>query len=309
MNTLYLKYVLEVEQTGSISQAAQNLFMAQPNLSKAIKDLERDLGYSVFKRTTSGVTITEKGAEFLYHARKVMEQLTEIDKISGRSDAESKRFKISIPRGSYIANGFTAFISELQITHGIDITINETNAMQTISNVADRGYNMGIIRYQLTDEEIFRSRLKNNKLEQETIWEFEYVLVMSKDHPLATKDKICVEDLQEYTKITHGDIEIPHTKHQENDEGTKSKKTIYIYERGSQFDLLANVPTTYMWVSPIPDSYLEKNNLVQRACKAKNNRYKDVLIYRQDYKLGGYDKLFQNKIYESKVEVASTKYY
>ena len=87
------------------------------------------------------------------------------------------------------------------------------------------------------------------------------------------------------------------------------KKTIYIYERGSQFDLLANVPTTYMWVSPIPDSYLEKNNLVQRACKAKNNRYKDVLIYRQDYKLGGYDKLFQNKIYESKVEVASTKYY
>ena len=58
----------------------------------------------------------------------------------------------------------------------------------------------------------------------------------------------------------------------------------------------ANVPTTYMWVSPIPDSYLEKNSLVQRACKAKNNRYKDVLIYRQDYKLGDYDKLFQNKI-------------
>ena len=103
MNTLYLKYVLEVEKTGSISQAAQNLFMAQPNLSKAIKDLERELGYSIFKRTTSGVTITEKGAEFLYHAKKVMEQLTEIDKLSGRNDAESRRFKISIPRGSYIA--------------------------------------------------------------------------------------------------------------------------------------------------------------------------------------------------------------
>ena len=87
------------------------------------------------------------------------------------------------------------------------------------------------------------------------------------------------------------------------------EKTIYVYERGSQFDLLANVPTTYMWVSPIPDSYLEKNNLVQLACKNGNNRYKDVLIYRQDYKLGDFDKLFQNKIYESKVEVASAKYY
>ena len=85
-------------------------------------------------------------------------------------------------------------------------------------------------------------------------------------------------------------------------------RTIYVYERGSQFDLLANIPTTYMWVSPIPDSYLQKNNLVQRACKTDDNLYKDVLIYRKDYELGEYDKLFQKKLYESKVEVASSKY-
>lgn len=307
MNTLYLKYVLEVEQSGSISQAAKNLFMAQPNLSKAIKDLESELGYNIFTRTHGGVMVTEKGAEFLYHARKMMEQVAEIEKLSSRIDEQSKQFKISIPRGSYIANGFTAFVAELEIPYGIDITINETNALQTISNVADRGYNMGIIRYQLSDEGFFKSRLKNNKLEQETIWEFEYVLVMSKEHPLAEKEKICVEDLQDYMKITHGDIEIFHTQNEEVRE-EHSKKTIYVYERGSQFDLLANVPTTYMWVSPIPNSYLEKNGLVQRACKAKNNRYKDVLIYRQDYRLGEYDKLFQKKIYESKVEVASAKY-
>ena len=66
MNTLHLKYALEIEKTGSISQAAQNLFMAQPNLSKAIKDLENELGYVIFKRTSSGVIATEKGAEFLY---------------------------------------------------------------------------------------------------------------------------------------------------------------------------------------------------------------------------------------------------
>lgn len=309
MNTLYLKYVLEIERTGSISQAAQNLYMAQPNLSKAIKDLEKDLGYNVFKRTSSGVAITEQGAEFLYHARKIMEQMAEIEKLSDRKDAQNVQFKISIPRGSYIANGFTSFVADLQIPHGIDITINETNALQTISNVADRGYNMGIIRYQLSDEENFRIRLKNNKLEQETIWEFEYVLVMSENHPLAAKEKIFVEDLQEYMKITHGDIDIPHMSGMTNQKEKCGSKTIYVYERGSQFDLLANVPVTYMWVSPIPDSYLEKNHLIQRSCEAKNNRYKDVLIYRQDYKLGEYDKLFQKKIYESKVEVASAKYH
>lgn len=310
MNTLYLKYALEVERLGSISQAAQSLYMAQPNLSKAIKDLEGELGYSIFKRTSSGVTVTEKGTEFLYHARKMMEQILEIEKLSRKLDVQSRQFKISIPRGSYIANGVTAFVADLRIEQGIDITINETNALQTISNVADRGYNMGIIRYQVSDEDVFKSRLRNNKLESETLWEFEYVLVMSKAHPLAMKEKICVEDLQEYMKITHGDIEIPHMQMEEWDEdSTLPRKTIYVYERGSQFDLLANVPTTYMWVSPIPNSYLEKNGLVQRACKARNNRYKDVLIYRQDYKLGEYDKLFQKKIYESKVDVASAKYY
>ncbi len=311
MNTLYFKYALEVERAGSITQAAQSLYMAQPNLSKAIKDLEEELGYAIFNRTSSGIKVTEKGGEFLYHAGKMMEQLAEMEKISERDENTRQKFKISIPRGSYIANGFTAFVSELQMTQGIDITINETNALKTISNVTDSGYNMGIIRYQKSDEDYFKTCLKNNKLEHETIWEFEYVLVMSIKHPLAHKPVITEEDLQDYVKITHGDIDVPHTKNAGNTASfgkTSEAKTIYVYERGSQFDLLANVPTTYMWVSPIPDSYLEKNRLVQRACKMENNLYKDVLIYRQDYQLGEYDKLFQKKLYESKVEVAATKY-
>ena len=241
-----------------------------------------------------------------------MEQLAEMEKIAGRESDEKHRYKISIPRGSYIANGFTAFVSELNMSHGMEITINETNALKTISNVTDRGYNMGIIRYQVSDEDFFNTCLRNNHLEQETIWEFEYVLVMSKQHPLADKPDLSVEDLRNYVKITHGDIDIPHARnveHSMNQHTFMPQKTIYVYERGSQFDLLANVPDTYMWVSPIPNTYLEKNCLVQRACMAENNRYRDVLIYRQDYELVEYDKLFQKKIYESKVEVASAKYH
>lgn len=309
MNTLYLKYVLEIEKAGSISQAAQNLFMAQPNLSKAIKDLEGELGYSIFKRTSSGVTVTERGNEFLFHARKMAEHISEIEKLSRRTGTDSIQFKISIPRGSYIASGVTAFVGELPIASGLDVTINETNTLRTISNVADRGYNMGIIRYNVADEEVFHSRLKNNKLESETLWEFEYVLVMSREHPLAGKEKIFAEDLQDYIKITHADIENQHEQDYRNSvKSSKPEKTIYVYERGSQFDLLTNVPTTYMWVSPIPETVLEKNGLVQRVCADQDNRYKDVLIYRRDYRLGEFDKLFQKKIYESKVDVASAKY-
>lgn len=306
INTLYLTYALEIERVGSITQAAQNLYMAQPNLSKALKELEKELGFSIFKRVASGVKVTEEGAQFLYHAKRIIEQIEAVSRIGEKSGTDKLKYKISIPRGSYIVDGFTSFVSELHFEKGMEITINETNALGTILNVADKGYNIGIIRYQAKDEEFFLNSLKSNHLSYETIWEFEYVLVMSANHPLAKKEEIIIDDLKEYIKITHGDIELPHDKYIKKK--NQNNNIIYVYERGSQFDLLYNVPNTYMWVSPIPEKVLKKNHLIQRVCKAEDNWYKDVLIFREDYHFSEYDRLFQKKIYESKVDVASIQY-
>ena len=306
MNTTYLIYALEIERVGSISQAAQNLYMAQPNLSKAIRELEKELGFTIFKRTAKGVRPTEAGTEFLYHARQIMEQVGAVERISQRIGTDKLKYKISIPRGSYIVDGFTSFLSELELEKGMEVTINETNALGTIRNVADRGYNLGIIRYQMLDETQYLTMLKNNHLTYETIWEFEYVLVMSKNHPLANKETITPGDLSEYTKITHGDIELPHVRRINHEAEMTPRNVIYVYERGSQFDLLTNVPTTYMWVSPIPQKLLDKLQLVQRICRAEDNLYKDVMIFREDYHITEHDRLFQKKIYESKVDVSMT---
>ena len=306
MNTLYLTYALEIEKVGSITQAAKNLYMAQPNLSKAIRELEKETGFAIFKRTTTGVKPTEEGSEFLFYAKNISNQLGAMKQISQRAGSEKLKYKISIPRGSYIADGFTSFVSELKLEKGMEVTVNETNDIGTISNVADHGYNIGIIRYQVINEDYFLTMLKNNHLVSETLWEFEYIVVMSKKHPLADKENITIEDLKEYTKITHGDIELPHDKYSKAKK-SNSRNVIYVYERGSQFDLLANVPSTYMWVSPIPQSLLEKNQLVQRVCKAENNLYKDVIIFREDYRLNEYDILFQKKLYESKVDVSTKR--
>lgn len=282
--------------------------MAQPNLSKALKELERELGFSVFKRTSVGVKVTEEGAQFLYHARRIMEQFEAVERIGDKTTADKFRYKISIPRGSYIVDGFTTFVSELQLEKGMEITINETNAMGTIVNVADKGYNIGIIRYQVKDDDYYMNYLRSNHLVSEMIWEFEYVLVMSENHPLAHKEDITMEDLKTYTKITHGDIEIPHDKFAGKEKKNQNINVIYVYERGSQFDLLSNVPNTYMWVSPIPEKILKKNHLIQKICKAEDNLYRDVLIFRKDYQISDYDRLFQKKLYESKVDVSTSHY-
>ena len=214
--------------------------------------------------------------------------------------------KILSASPSYIVDGFTAFVSELALNHGMEITINETNAMGTIVNVANRSYNIGIIRYPISEEEIFQKSIKNNHLLMETIWEFEGVLVMSKDNILASKENIDKSDLEGMIEIAHGDIELPYDNILRRDKRANGN-TIFVYERGSQFDLLSNVSSTYMWVSPIPDKVLQKNNLVQRVCRAEAEKFKDVLIYREDYRLNEIDKLFQKKIYEAKVDVASSK--
>ena len=305
MNTLYFKYAVEVEKAASITRAAENMYMAQPNLSKAIKELEETLGYTIFDRTKRGMVPTEKGADFLIYARKIVEQLNEMEMLSQDSGNCSQNFKISIPRGSYIASGFTKFMMELNYDEEMDITISETNSMETIGDVVNGKCNIGVIRYQSLYENYFLEYLKNKELAYKTVWDFEYVLVMSENNPLAHAKSITPEDLRKYIEIAHGDTEIPYISNRSNMGDKNQRKKIFVYDRGSQFDTLTNVHNSYMWVSPIPESYLKQYGLVQRTCKVDNNQYKDILIYKEGYKFSSFDQLFEKKLNESKEEVSS----
>jgi DNA-binding transcriptional LysR family regulator len=307
MNTLHFKYAVEVERTRSITQAAENLFMAQPNLSKAIKELEDTLGIEIFERTPKGVVPTSKGAEFLVYAKNVLDQLGKMERLYRPEDAECQSFKISIPRGSYIASAFTRFAAGLDTDKEIDVYVQETNSMQAISNVADEGFSLGIIRCQTDYESYFLDYLEEKRLASEPIWEFEYLALMSRRHPLASAKKVVFDELVQYIEIVHGDTAIPYlpaVKVRKSD----AKKCIYVYERCSQFDLLSSIPKTYMWVSPIPDHFLDLYGLVQRKCHAANHKYKDLLVYPKGYEFTALDRQFIDRLFASKNEVAFRQY-
>lgn len=310
MNTLHLKYAIEVERTCSITQAAENLFMGQPSLSKAIKELEDTLGYSIFERTSKGVTPTQKGREFFTYARNILLQLEKMEALSHPQCADIQNFTITIPRGSYIAEAVTSFVSELDSTKGIHVNIQETNSVQAINNVIDGTFHLGIIRYQIDYENYFVDYLEEKQLRFEPIWEFEYLALMSEKHPLASSEKLDYQELRVYTEITHGDTVIPYLMQNNNMKTNKNDKTkcIYIYERCSQYDMLSTIPTTYMWVSPIPEKWLQRFHLIQRKCKASGHKYKDVLIYPKDYKLTVLDRKFIDKLSKAKNEVSFKEY-
>lgn len=311
MNTQHLKYAIEVERTCSITQAAENLYMGQPSLSKAIKELEDSIGYAIFERTSKGVTPTQKGVDFLYYARNILLQIEKMEALSDSTGVNSQNFNISIPRGSYIADAITQFVSELDDSKEIQVNVNETNSIQVINNVIDGPYNIGIIRYQIEYENYFMDYLTDKQLSYEPIWEFDNLVLMSEQHPLADREKLDYKELQEYTEISHGDNAIPYLMQgnpgrQNRNSGTS--KHIYIFERCSQYDMLATIPTTYMWVSPIPEKWLNRYRLIQRRCKAAGTRYKDMFIYPKDYKFTELDRKFIDKLSEAKNKVSFNQY-
>ena len=109
MNLLHLKYAVEIAKTKSISRAAENLYMGQPNLSRAIKELEESLNITIFQRNTKGITITPEGEEFLHYARRILNQVEEVEAIYNDSHKPKQRFSVCAPRASYISYAFAEF--------------------------------------------------------------------------------------------------------------------------------------------------------------------------------------------------------
>ncbi|MDR0598242.1 MAG: LysR family transcriptional regulator [Treponema sp.] len=211
-NSLFFKYAIEIERTRSITKAAENLYMAQPNLSKAVKEMEETIGFFVFERNSKGVFPTQKGLRFLDHARKILDEMEQINKLTDTEDPERQDFSISIPRGSYIAEGFTRFALELDFEKEISVNIQETNSVRTIDDVIGNKFNLGIIRYQTMYENYYFDYLTNKHLDHDQIWEFEYLALMSKNHPLAMDDEVQFAKLHSYIEIIHGDTAVPYLK-------------------------------------------------------------------------------------------------
>ncbi len=136
-------------------------------------------------------------------------------------------------------------------------------------------------------------------MKYELIWEFQNVVLMSKSSPLASMEGISYSDLKGFIEITHGDLEVPFLSNSEvknNEFSDIINKRIFIYERGSQFDLLSNLPSAYMQASPIPQELQDKYGLVQKKCKEDERIYKDVLIYRNNYQFTDMDKEFVKEL-------------
>lgn len=306
MNTQHLRYAVEVERTGSIRQAAENLYMGQPNLSKAIRELESNLGVTLFKRSPRGVTITPDGTVFLRYARAILDKMDEVEALYRPQNARRQRFSIAVPRASYIALAFARFAAALDLAEEIDLNYKETNSLRTIHSVLDGEYSLGIIRFQESFAQGFWQYLRDKGMAHEELWSFEYVALMSAQHPLAGAETLRHRDLREHVELVHGDLSVPFLSDEDGapPAASPAKRQIRVYERGGQFDLLVHIPSSYMWVSPMPQEILKRHGLVQRPCADMRQHYKDVLVYPEGRRFSEMDKAFLAQLHRVRDEIS-----
>ena len=302
LNILHMKHVLEVAKAGSLSKASESLLIAAPNISRSIKELEAYLGITIFERTPNGMKPTPEGEEFISFAKSILGQIDEVEKFYKSGAPKKQKFSISVPRASYISEAFAEFSKSLS-KDAAELFYKETNSQRTIKNILDHDYKLGIIRYAENYDKHFKIMLEEKGFQYEVITEFTYRLIISENSPLAKKQSITFDDLTDYIEIAHADPYVPSmplSKVVKEELPENIGRRIFVFERASQFDLLSTNPETFMWVSPAPKKLLERYNLVQRECADNKKVYKDVLIYKNGYKLSKLDRQFITALCDSK---------
>lgn len=310
MNLMHMKYAVEIANTNSINKAAQTLYVGQSALSRAMKELEVSMGVTLFKRSAKGMFPTPDGEVFVRYAKLVLKQVDDIEAMFSAGTADIQRFSISVPRASYITDAFAKFSNLIGKDDRVEIFYKETNAMRAIQNILTEEYKLGIIRYAKDYDKYYKAMMDEKGLDYEVITEFRYALVMNAQSRLANIAQVTYDDLRDFIEIAHADPYVPslslaQVKKDELPDNTSRR--IFVFERGSQFELLAQNPETFMWVSPIPVALLERYNLVQRDCDENRRVYKDVLIHRKGYTLSDLDNWFIEELIKTKREMIADR--
>ena len=305
MNLQYLKYAVEVANTGSINKAAEALYMDQSNLSRCIKDLETSLRIIIFERSPRGIKVTPKGEEFLKYAKSILKQVDTVENMFKDGVAEKKTFSISVPRASYIGDAFSSFASEIEKDETFELFYKETNSLRAVRNILDSDYKLGIIRFAEHYDTYYRDMLEAKGLVGELITSFRFKLIMNANSPLAGLKEIRYSDLVDKTEIAHADPYVPALPlaQVKKEELPDMDRRIFVFERASQFELLSKNTDAFMWVSAVSKEMLDRYGLVQKDCVDNRRVYKDVLIYKKDYKLTELDKDFITKLCEVRREL------
>lgn len=238
MTLQQLKYVIEVAKNQSISKAAQNLFISQPSLSNALKELEQELGITIFLRTSKGITITAEGTEFLGYARQVVEQAELLENRYANVQPSQQHFSVSSHHYAFVVSAFVRLFENYDRDE-YEFTLRETRTYEIIENVKNLQSEVGILYLNNFNEKVIRKFLREANLEFYPLFEAKPHVFIHIGHPLSHQKSVTLEDLHAYPYLSFEQGEFNSFYFSEEILSTISRpKNIKVSDRATLFNLL-----------------------------------------------------------------------
>lgn len=237
MTLQQLKYVLEVAKCGSINEASKNLFISQPSLSNAIKELEKELQITIFNRTNKGIILSKEGTEFLSYARQIIEQTSLLEERYINKKKRKVKFSISCQHYSFAVKAFIELIKEYGFDE-YDFSIQETRTAEIIEHVKNMTSEIGLLYLNDFNGKVLMHFFKDAKLEFHELFVAKPHVFLSKHHPLAQKKSLELSELDDYPFLSFEQGQNNSFYFSEEILSTyPHKKSIKVFDRATLFNL------------------------------------------------------------------------
>ena len=238
MTLQQLRYMIKVVEAGSITEAAKNLYITQPSLSNAIRDLEEEFGIDIFLRSAKGITLTNDGSEFLSYARQVIEQSELLEQRYKGKKPSRQICSISTQHYAFSVHAFVDLVKESNADE-YEFTLRETRTYDIIEDVFNLRSEVGILYINDFNEQVIRKLLKEKQLEFHPLFKAEPHVFISAHHPLASKQILTLTDLEDYPCLSFEQGEFNSFYFSEEILSTVyHKKSIHVSDRATLFNLL-----------------------------------------------------------------------
>lgn len=238
MTLQQLRYVIEVANRGSMNEAAKRLFISQPSLSNAIKDLEEEIRITIFERTNKGITLSKAGAEFLGYARQVIEQAELLENRYLGAKPAPQHFSVSTQHYAFAVNAFVQLVRE----HGQDeyeLALRETKTHEIIQDVKSQRSEIGILYINEFNAKVITRLLRDANLKFTSLFTAKAHIFVSVNNPLARHPVVTIDQLDDYPYLHFEQGEYNSFHFSEEILSTLShKKSIKVNDRATLFNLL-----------------------------------------------------------------------
>lgn len=202
MRIQQLQYVIKIVETGSMNEAAKQLYITQPSLSNAVRNLETEMGIQIFIRNPKGITLTKDGMEFLSYARQILEQTALLEERYKGDDTSRELFSVSSQHYAFVVNAFVALFNGTDMTQ-YELFLRETRTWEIIDDVKNFRSEIGVLFLNSYNRDVLTKLFDDNSLIATTLFTTTPHIFVSKSNPLANRKKLSMKDLEDYPYLSY----------------------------------------------------------------------------------------------------------